>query len=88
MTVSVLLSEVGNLSVIEVEFVHEGLAVKQVIERFISNLEESRSQTEKTSLQKGRNPACEIPTVGIIRDIVCNNRNTHTSNQFPEQWNL
>ena len=73
MRVTVLLSEVGNLSVIEVEFVHEGLAVKQVIERFISNLKESRSQTEKTSLQKGGNPACEIPTVGIIRD-------THTTN--------
>ena len=44
----VLLSEVGDLSILEVKFVHECLAVKQVIERLISNLKESRSQAQKT----------------------------------------
>lgn len=48
----VLLSVVGDLSVLEVEFVHEGLAIKEMIERFISDLKEPRAQTEKTPLQK------------------------------------
>lgn len=57
-----LLSVVGDLAVLEVEFVHEGLAIKEVIERFISNLKKPRAQTEKTSLQKWRNLTCETPT--------------------------
>lgn len=48
----VLLSEVGDLTVLEVEFVHKGLAIEEVIERFISDLKKPRSQTEKTPLQK------------------------------------
>lgn len=48
----VLLSVVGDLAILEVEFVHEGLAIEEMVERFISNLKKSRTQTEKTSLQK------------------------------------
>lgn len=39
----VLLSVVGDLSVFEVEFVHEGLAIEEVVERFVSNLKKPRS---------------------------------------------
>lgn len=47
----VLLSVVGDLTILEVEFVHKGLAIKEMVEGFISDLEKARSQTEKTSLQ-------------------------------------
>lgn len=40
---SFLLSEVGDLSILEVKLVHEGLAVKQVIKGLISNLKQTRS---------------------------------------------
>lgn len=55
-----LLPEVGDLAILEVKFVHEGLAIEEVIEGFISNLKKPGSQTEKASLQKRRNPACTM----------------------------
>lgn len=57
----VLLAVVGDLAILEVKFVHEGLAIKEVIERLITDLKKPRAQTKKTSLQKWRNPTCETP---------------------------
>lgn len=45
-------AEVGDLSILEVKFVHQGLAIKEVVERLIPNLKQARAQAEKTSLQK------------------------------------
>lgn len=47
-----LLSVVGDLAVLEVKFVHEGLAIKKVVKGFITDLKKPRTQTEETPLQK------------------------------------
>lgn len=54
-----LLSVVCDLAILEVELVHEGLAIKEVIERLISNFKQPGAQTEKAPLQKRRDPTCE-----------------------------
>lgn len=54
-----LLSVVGDLAVLEVKFVHEGLTIKKVVKGFVSDLKKPRTQTEETPLQKWRNPACK-----------------------------
>lgn len=48
---TLLLVEVGDLAILEVKFMHEGLAIKEVVEGLIPNLKKSRPQTEKTSSQ-------------------------------------
>lgn len=55
----ILLSIVGDLAVLKVKFVHEGLSIEEVIKGLISDLKQPRTQTEKTSFQKWRNPPCE-----------------------------
>lgn len=47
-----LLSEIGDLAILEVKFVHESLAIEEVVERFVSDLKQARSQSEKTSFEK------------------------------------
>lgn len=47
-----LLSVVGDLAVLEVKFVHEGLTIKKVVKGFITDLKKPRTQTEETPLQK------------------------------------
>lgn len=41
-----LLSVVCDLAILEVKLVHEGLAIKEVIERLISHFKQSRAQTK------------------------------------------
>lgn len=41
-----LLSVVSDLTILEVKLVHEGLAIKEVIEWLISNFKQSRAQTK------------------------------------------
>lgn len=52
-----LLAVVGDLAILEVKFVHEGLAIKKVVKGFVPDLKKSRTQSEETPLQKWRNPA-------------------------------
>lgn len=47
-----LLSVVGDLAILEVKFVHEGLTIKKVVKGFIPNLKKPRTQAEETPLQK------------------------------------
>lgn len=44
-----LLPVVCHLAVLQVKLVNESLSVKQVVERFISHLEETRTHPEKTA---------------------------------------
>lgn len=46
----VLLSVVGHLPVLEVKFMHEGLAVKKVVKGLIPDLKKPRTQTQEASL--------------------------------------
>lgn len=41
-----LLSVVRDLAILEVKLVHKSLAIKEVIERLISNFKQSRAQTK------------------------------------------
>lgn len=47
-----LLSVVGDLAVLKVKFVHEGLTIKKVVKGFVPDLKKPRTQTEETPLQK------------------------------------
>lgn len=69
-----LLSKVGDLAVLKVKFVHEGLTIKKVVKGFVPNLKKPRTQTEETPFQKCRNPACKRAKKQQIRLLISHRR--------------
>lgn len=54
-----ILAIVGDMSILQVKLVHEGLPIKQVIKGLTSHLEEPRAQSQQAPSQPGGDRACK-----------------------------